>query len=210
MEKEIASQSLSMTVSRWQSQVWLETESHSRILGVQNLNFSFWGPVCHTCIKFQLNNYELSTETDNTLLVLWHLLFPHRALSLLHLGLTQFWEPEERGGASAAGPALPGGSNCSSCSSCHVTWWSHLAFFWAFVSTDVTQRCAVAQTPSWNAPSGDSWMGFANHHSALILASCYHWGKSCSDGISMGPKLTQLTVARLGPTSWALIEFSFC
>ena len=27
MEKEIASQSLSMTISRWQSQVWLETES---------------------------------------------------------------------------------------------------------------------------------------------------------------------------------------
>lgn len=98
MEKEIASQSLSMTVSRWQSQVWLKTESHSRILGVQNSNFSFWGPVFDTCIKFQLNNYELSTETDNTLLVLWHLLFPHRALSLLHLGLTQFWEPEDRGG----------------------------------------------------------------------------------------------------------------
>lgn len=59
-------------------------------------------------------------------------------------------------------------------------------------------------------PLGDSWMGFANHHSALVLASHYHWGKSCSDGISLGPKLTQLTVARLGPTSWALIEFSFC
>lgn len=51
----------------------------SRILGWQNLNFSFWYLICRTPIKIQLNNYELSTETDNTLLVRWHFLFPHRA-----------------------------------------------------------------------------------------------------------------------------------
>lgn len=95
MEKEIASQSLSVSGSGLHSQLWKETDFHSRILGWQNLNFSFWYLICRTPIKFQLNNYELSTETDNTLLVRWHFPFPHTALSSLHSGLTQFWEPGE-------------------------------------------------------------------------------------------------------------------
>lgn len=149
MEKEIASQSLSMSGSELHSQLWKETDFHSRILGLQNLNFSFWYLICHTPIKFQLDSYELSTETDNTL---WFYdIFHFHTERCLHY--VQAWlnsGSQERGGTSAARwlkSQLPHFLLCDSMQSPGV--------FWAFVSTDITWRSAIAQTLSWNAPPSD-------------------------------------------------------
>lgn len=95
MEKQISSQSLGRTGSRSQSQLWKETQSHSRILGLRNSSFSL-------CLHWSLIKYR----DKKYFLFLWHFPFPHGAFIFVTFGLNSI-PGARRGEGVAIAPERP-------------------------------------------------------------------------------------------------------